>query len=129
MKRVLVIAAVGEAVTGAALLVVPSLVVELLLGEALTGTATAVARVAGISLIALAAACWRNSPSLGILTYSTVVALYLAYLGLGDVLTGVLLWPAVAFHAVLSALLGRAWLATKERQPVFPKPRPHSPLV
>jgi hypothetical protein len=47
------------------------------------------------------------------LTYSTVVMLYLAYLGFADGLTGVFLWPAVALHVVLSILLGRAWIATE----------------
>ena len=47
MKWALVLAAVGEAVTGVALLVVPSLVGRLLLGEELAGVAIPVARVAG----------------------------------------------------------------------------------
>ena len=45
MKWVLVLAAVSEAATGVALLVVPSLVGRLLLGEELTGVAMPVARV------------------------------------------------------------------------------------
>ena len=39
------------------------------------------------------------------LTYSAMVTLYLAYLGLAGGLTGVLLWPAVILHAILTALL------------------------
>jgi hypothetical protein len=46
MKKVLMFAAVGEAATGLALLVVPSFVGRLLLGEELTGVALPVARVA-----------------------------------------------------------------------------------
>jgi hypothetical protein len=53
---VLIFAAVGEAGTGLALLIVPSLVGRLLLGEELTGIAIPVARVAGIALIALGVA-------------------------------------------------------------------------
>ena len=113
MKKVLIFAAVAEAVTGLALLIVPSLVGQLLLGEELTGIAVPVARVAGIGLIGLGIACWPGPPLVGMLTYSTVVALYLAYLGFAGGLTGVLLWPAVALHLVLSILLGRAWLATE----------------
>jgi hypothetical protein len=52
MKRALTFAAVGEASTGLALLVVPGLVGRLLLGEELTGIAIPVARVAGIALVA-----------------------------------------------------------------------------
>jgi hypothetical protein len=54
MRGVLVLAAVGEAATGVALLLVPSLVGQLLLGAELTRIAMPVARVAGIALIALA---------------------------------------------------------------------------
>ena len=109
MKKVLIFAAVGEAVTGLALLIVPSLVGQLLLGEELTGVAIPVARVAGIALIALGIACWPGPPLVGMLTYSTIVTLYLAYLGFADGPTGILLWPAVALHLVLSILLGRSW--------------------
>ncbi len=118
MKKVLIFAAVGEAATGLALLIVPSLVGQLLLGEELTGVAIPVARVAGIVLIALGVACWPGPPLVGMLTYSTVITLYLAYLaylGFAGGLTGIFLWPAVALHAVLSILLGRAWLATVAR--------------
>ena len=115
MKKGLIIAAAGEAVTGLALLIVPSLVGQLLFGEELTGVALPVARVAGIALIALGIACWPGSPPVGMLIYSVVVTLYLAYLGFADGLTGVLLWPAVALHLVLSILLGCAWLANEKR--------------
>ena len=111
MKNVLIFAAVAEAATGLALLIVPSLVGQLLLGEELTGVAIPVARVTGIALIALGIACWPGPPLVGMLTYSALVTLYLAYLGLAGGLTGIFLWPAVALHAILSILLGRLWLA------------------
>jgi len=109
MKKVLIFAALGEGVTGLALLIVPSLVGRLLLGEELTGVAIPVARVAGIALMALGVACWPGPPLVGMLTYSVLVTLYLAYLGFAGGLTGILLWPAVALHVVLSILLGRTW--------------------
>jgi len=105
MKGVLVFAAVSEAATGLALLVVPSLVGQLLLGTELTGVAATVARVAGIALIALGVACWPGTPLVGMLTYSAAVTLYLAYVGLADGLSGALLWPAVVLHAIVTALL------------------------
>lgn len=107
MKKVLTLAAIGEAATGLALLIVPSLVGQLLLGEALAGMAIPVARVAGIALIGLGVACW-GTPLLGMLTYSAAVTLYLAYLGLTGGATGMLLWPAVGLHVILTALLIRA---------------------
>ena len=113
MKYALIFTAIAEAATGLGLLIVPSLVGQLLLGEPFTGVAIPVARVAGIAILALAIACWPGPPLVGMLIYSAVVTLYLAYLGFAGGLAGVLLWPAVAFHAVLSTLLGRAWLATE----------------
>ncbi len=91
-----------------ALLIVPSLVGRLLLGEELTGVAIPVARVAGIALIGLSIACWPGPPLAGMLTYSAVVTLYLAYIGFAGGFTGILLWPAVVLHIILTALLTRA---------------------
>jgi len=108
MKRVLALAAFGETVTGVALLIVPSLVGRLLLGEELTGIALPVARVAGIALIGLGVACWPGPPRLGMLIYSAAVTLYLAYVGFAGGMNGILLWPAVALHLILTALLTRA---------------------
>jgi hypothetical protein len=107
MKKALIFAAVGEAATGLALLVAPSLVGQLLFGEELTGVAIPTARVAGIALIVLGVACWQGSPLIGMWTYSAAVTLYLAYVGFAGGLTGVLLWPAVALHAILTAPLTR----------------------
>ena len=109
-KRMLTVAAIAEAATGMALLSVPSLVGQLLLGVELGGIAVPVARVTGIALIGLGVACWPGPPLAGMLTYSAVVAAYLAYLGIAGGLTGVLLWPAVVVHVILSVLLGRIWL-------------------
>jgi hypothetical protein len=115
MRWVLVFASLGEAATGAALLIAPSLVGQLLVGQALTGIAMPVGRVAGIALIALALACWpgreaASRPAVqGMLCYSLPVTLYLAYLGIGAEWGGILLWPAVVLHAILTALLSGAW--------------------
>jgi hypothetical protein len=113
MKRALTFAAVGEASTGLALLIVPGLVGRLLLGEELTGIAIPVARVAGIALIALGVACWPGTPLVGMLTYGAGVALYLSYVGLAGGMSGILLWPAVILHAILTALLIRASSSSK----------------
>ena len=112
MRKVLIFAAVAEAATGLALLIAPLLVGQLLLGEQLTGIAIPIARVAGIALVALGVACWPGPPLLGMLIYSVAATLYLAYLGLAG-LAGMLLWPAVALHLLLSILLFRAWLRAK----------------
>jgi hypothetical protein len=113
MSKVLVLAAVSEAATGAALLIVPSLVGRLLLGAEPAGVAIPVARVLGIALIALGVACWPGTPLCGMLSYSVAVTLYLLYLGMRGAWVGPLLWPAVALHAVLTLLLARVWLAKR----------------
>jgi hypothetical protein len=114
MKKILVFAAVAEAATGLALLIVPSLVGQLLLGEEFTGVAITVARVAGIALIALGVACWPGTPLVGMLTYSAAVTLYLAYIGFTG--GGLLLWPAVVLHVILTALLLGHQRATRRRK-------------
>jgi len=114
MKRALIVAALGEAATGVTLLIAPSLVGRLLLDEELTGVAIPVARVLGIALIALGVACWPGTPLIGMLTYSAAVTLYLAYVGFASGFTGILLWPAVVLHAILTALLTRASTSNKE---------------
>ena len=116
MKGVLILAAVGEAGTGLALLIVPSLVGRLLLGEELAGIAIPVARVAGIALIGLGVSCWPGTPLIGMLTYSASVTLYLGYIGLAGG-TGALLWPAVMLHLILTALLARALASAKATRP------------
>jgi hypothetical protein len=102
---VLKFAAVAEAATGLALLIFPSLVGQLLLGEGLSGVAVPVARVAGIALIALGIACWPGPALVGMTVYSAAATLYLAWFGFAGGFSGVLLWPAVVLHLILTALL------------------------
>jgi hypothetical protein len=104
----LVLAAVIEAATGVALLIVPSLVGRLLFGVELSGMALIVARLTGIALVALGVACWPGMPLGGMWTYNVAVTFYLAYAGFVGGSTGILLWPAVALHLILTALLTRA---------------------
>jgi hypothetical protein len=103
--------------TGLVLLLDPALVVALLVGGDLSGASAVAARCFGIALVALGLACWPGRPSAGraaaavcgMLLYNAAIALYLAYVGTADHLGGALLWPAVAIHAVVAALLAIAW--------------------
>ena len=114
MKKIRILVAVGEGATGLALLIVPSLVAKLLLGSELSGIAVTVARVAGIALVSLSIACWPGTPLVGMLIYSTAITLYLAYIGFAGGSGGILLWPAVIVHVILTALLARALARTRE---------------
>jgi len=116
MKKVLPLAAAGEVATGLALLIVPSLVGRLLLGGELTGVAIPVARVLGIALVALGVACWPGRTALcGMTTYSAAVTLYLGGGGFMGTFGGILLWPAVIAHAILTAFLIVASAAGKTK--------------
>lgn len=109
MKNVLTLAAILEAGTGLALVFAPALVGHLLLGVELTGVSIVIARVAGFALIALGIACLPGRKPLGgMLTYSALATVYLAYLGFAGEFVGKLLWPAVGLHVVLTILLARA---------------------
>lgn len=115
-RSVLGIAAAVEAVTGLLLIVVPHLLATLLLGVDVTGVSIVIGRVAGIALLSLGVGCWfgRQEATGGwalaaMLLYNVLVTLYLALVGLGAEFVGVLLWPAVVVHAVLTVLLGFTW--------------------
>jgi hypothetical protein len=116
MKKLLALAAVLEAATGLALMIHPPLVTRLLLGDGVSGAGMALGRVAGLALLSLGLACWpgresaSNTPALrALLTYNLLATLYLAYLGIGGLSVGSMLWPAVVLHAVLTILLARGW--------------------
>ena len=107
MEKVLTFVAVAEATTGAALLVVPSVVVRLLLGAEATGVAIPVARMTGIALFSLGVGSWPGPALLGMLAYSTLTTAYLSYIGMHGEWVGPLLWPAMVVHTVVTLLLAR----------------------
>jgi ABC-type cobalamin transport system permease subunit len=114
MKKVLTLAAVVEAATGLALIIVPSLIGRLLFGTEFTGVANPAARVTGIALLALGVGCWPGSTAFcGMLTYSALVTLYLLSLAIRGEWVGPLLWPVVALHGILTVLL--AWAGFQSR--------------
>lgn len=115
MKTWLTFAAIAEAAAGLALLLLPSWVGRLLLGTELSGVAVPIGRITGIALIALGIACWPGrTPLCGMLTYSALATAFLASLGIRGHWVGPLLWPAVALHAVMAVLLGRAWYRARK---------------
>ena len=54
------------------------------------------------------------------LSYNLLVTAYLTYLGFGGELVGILLWPAIAIHAVLTLLVAYVWF--NDQQPKQPRP-------
>ena len=69
----------------------------------------------GIALIALAVACWPGrTPLCGMLTYNAGVMLFLGCVAFTGRFDGILLWPAVVLHLILTAFLTRASTSDKE---------------
>ena len=104
------LAAVVELATGFALLSMPTLVIELLLGSGAESVGIGVARILGVALIAVGVAGWdtdRHSgtaPKAGLCIYNVGAALTLALFGLVGDMGGLLLWPATVLHAVLGVM-------------------------
>ncbi|MGA7198943.1 MAG: hypothetical protein WBQ45_18505 [Roseiarcus sp.] len=124
--KILAFSVAVEIATGIASIVAPARVIELLLGTSDFGQLLPMARCFGVALLALGLACWpsrqsaaNGSPALrGLLTYNALIALFLAYLGTVERVGGVLLWPAVALHAVVALMLARSKLGpTPARRP------------
>jgi hypothetical protein len=71
--------------------------------------------VLGITLLALVLGCWPGADAPGgsrqarraVLGYNALAAAYLAWLGIARAPTGILLWPAVAEHVLVTLLLWR----------------------
>jgi hypothetical protein len=110
MKALLLVMAVLESGTGAALLVAPSDVAFALVGAPLeTSAGLLVANVAGAALLALGVACslmpvGRTAAALilPMLAYNVGVAALLVHARLVLELSGIGLWPAVVLHAALA---------------------------
>ena len=113
MKTLHTVSAVIELGAGLALLVFPSVVVNLLLGSPLDALAAiALGRLTGAALLALGVACWlARGDTLGCAARGLVVAMLVYNIGAVVVLgvagvqlptTGIALWPAVVLHAGLA---------------------------
>jgi len=113
-KTLLQVSAAVEVGAGAALALVPTAVVGLLIGGSVDSpTALAVTRLAGAALLTLGLVCWfasRDSESraaIGVVTamsfYNAAAAGVLLYARFGAELSGLGLWPAIVLHAALAA--------------------------
>ncbi|MGH7788754.1 MAG: hypothetical protein ACRERC_17925 [Candidatus Binatia bacterium] len=109
VRKILAFAAAVEIGTAIVLLIAPGRAVTLLLGPEIGGAGTLLGRCFGIALLGLGVACrpGRQADAAppafkGMLIYNLLIAIYLLYLGTVGNLGGVLLWPAVALHAVVT---------------------------
>jgi hypothetical protein len=113
-KLFLVLTALIEITLGLCLLFLPAIPLAILLGlEPAALEALFVGRVAGAALLAIGVASWMARADTltpaqfglltGLLIYDATAAILLVFAGTVLKMIGVLLWPAVALHAVLAA--------------------------
>ena len=104
--------AVVELATGLALLAVPSVVFDVLIGSPSDSGTALVARILGAALVALGVAGWTTGPTpergltLAFVGYNVITTVLLVVGGLNGSADGSLLWPAAALHTIASAALG-----------------------
>jgi len=115
------VAAGLEVVTGAGLVVAPSLLARLLFGSEMNASGDLVGRISGLVMLFLALGCWprafegEDRQALApLFAVSLLATVFLIYVGIGGVNVGVLLWPAAAIHLILAILLARAWMSLRE---------------
>jgi hypothetical protein len=109
LRKVLIVAVLVEVASGVALVVLPGTASWLVFGAASDGAGRAMARLAGVALVALAVACWPTEgarwPQRGLLAYNVFAAILLLSIGGAGQTVGWFLWPAGIGHAVLAVLL------------------------
>jgi len=105
---------------------------RLLLGVGPTDAGEAIGRLAEVSLIGLAVACWPSrvsmpqtrQPAVALLMFSVICAVFLAFLGVTEKTVGLLLWPAAmntvdapgasCLHPTHGRLTGSGWARLQE---------------
>jgi len=123
MKHLLTVTAVIEAGVGFALLVVPSVVIQLLLGAEISGAAVSLGRVAGTALLALGVACWLARSDVQSCAARGVVAAMLLYnfgavvilgaAGISSQTVSIALRLAVVLHAAMAVWCATSLLAAR----------------
>ncbi|MEO3471762.1 hypothetical protein AAFN86_07840 [Roseomonas sp. CAU 1739] len=110
MTAVFRVAVAVEALTGLALVASPAWVVWLILGHDLATGAVVPGRIAGLALLAFAAACWHwpnATARRAILLFQPLIAVPLLGVALVSALGGPLLWPAILYHVGAGVTLSR----------------------
>jgi hypothetical protein len=123
VRWIVLVTAVEAVATSLVLLASPPLFAWLVLGGELSESGEALARLTGIVLLAFGLVSWPapfgggETPAAirAMLIYNLLATIYLIYLGLGAKLDGILLWPAVGLHAVLTLLTVHAWRVSTGR--------------
>ena len=112
-RMLLTLFAIAEGATGLGLVVAPSILFVLLFEtKQVASEAPLVGRICGAALLALAAASWgargaedrqgRLGLLVGVTLYNFLTMAVLTYSALVLEMVGILLWPAILYHAATS---------------------------
>ena len=108
----LMVAAWVEILVGASFILALNAQSQLIFGTTTEGAGAGFARIAGIGLMALGIACLpskhaeaNRGPVRALLAYNIGATIFFAWVGVATTFQGVLLWPVVILHAVISIAL------------------------
>lgn len=111
-KTVVLLAAWLEIAVGVSFVTVLEIPCRALFGSTPEGLGIVLARFAGVTLVALGIACLTakavepsRSAVQGLLVYNAGATVLLMWVALATAFRGILLWPAVALHALIAGVL------------------------
>ena len=107
-RTAVMVAAWVEIIVGASFLLVPNAQSQMIFGAMPEGIGDTWARFAGIALIGLGIACLPSNLAgtrqgvRGLLIFNIGATIFFAWVAVATTFQGVILWPVVILHAVLS---------------------------
>jgi hypothetical protein len=111
-RTAVMLAAWVEIIVGASFLLVPNAQSQMIFGATPEGIGDTWARFAGIALIGLGIACMpsnlagtRQFAVRGLLVFNIAATIFFAWVAVATTFRGVVLWPVVILHAVISIAL------------------------
>jgi len=115
-SRLYRLASTIELITGATLLLLPSVVMQQLFSSSASAAGEQLTRLYGLALIGLGIACWGSPCSppgrRGLLIYNCSAAVLLLILAGTDLSGGAAVWAGAALHVVLGLLMIRDQFAS-----------------
>lgn len=109
MKKLLMFTSIVETTLGILLLLFPYLIVKLIFGIEATDAVNILCRLAGMVFISLGLACFPvNEVRMvtavrGMIAYNLMAAIFFCYVKIENTFDGVMLVPALVFHAFITA--------------------------
>jgi hypothetical protein len=111
-RTAVMMAAWLEIIVGASLLLAPNVLSQFLFGATPEGIGLLFARFAGIGLIGLGIACLpsnlagtRQFATRGLFVFNIAATIFFAWVAVATTFRGVMLWPVVILHAVITIAL------------------------